>query len=70
MKARENKPAVAMAYAAASGACPMILKWDPGPVLTWTCGCGLRPIATDPVELERLKREHADFHLGQDEWEV
>ncbi len=44
-------------------------RWDPGPVYTWTCGCGLRLIAGDAVELELLKGAHFDFHVERgEEW--
>ncbi len=39
----------------------------PGPVYTWRCRCGVRLIAADAVELNRLKGEHADFHVEQGE---
>ncbi len=39
--------------------------WSPGRSYSWTCRCGLRLIASDAVELERLKQQHRDFHLGK-----
>ena len=40
-------------------------RWSPGPVYAFTCGRGLRLIASDAVEPERLKRQQADFHTGE-----
>ncbi len=42
--------------------------WSPGPVYTWRCRCGVRLIASDSVELERLKGEHARFHERREDW--
>ncbi len=39
----------------------------PGPVCTWTCRCGVRLIAAVAAELDRLKGEHADFHVEEGE---
>ena len=43
----------------------MVDRWDPSPVYIWTCRCGIRLIAGDPVELDWLKGEHADDHIGR-----
>ena len=37
--------------------------WSLSPAYTWTCKCGVRLIASDSVELERLRRQHFDFHM-------
>ncbi len=42
--------------------------WAPGALYTWTCKCGVRLIASDAVELDRLKAEHADFHIERGEY--
>jgi hypothetical protein len=42
-------------------------SWAPGSVCISTCRCGVRLIAGDAVELERLKGEHADFHAAREE---
>ncbi len=38
-----------------------------GPDYTWTCKCGIRLIAGDTVELDRLKGKHTDFHAKRRE---
>ncbi len=48
----------------------MTSRWAPGLVYSWVCGCGLRLIAGDIVELNLLKGEHADYHIGLGEWEA
>ncbi len=42
-------------------------SWAPGSVRISTCRCGVRLIAGDAVELDRLKGEHADFHVERGE---
>ncbi|MEE9173904.1 MAG: hypothetical protein V3U30_02885 [Thermoplasmata archaeon] len=39
----------------------------PGFVCISTCRCGVRLVAGDAVELDRLRGEHADFHVEQGE---
>ncbi len=46
----------------------MVLKRDLGRLLSWTCGCGVRLLASDEVEMERLRRQHGEIHLGENEW--
>lgn len=45
----------------------MRIRWSPAPAYTWTCKCGVRLIASDSVELKRLKGEHFDYHAERRE---
>ena len=40
---------------------------DPSSVYTSTCRCGVRLIAGDAVELDRLQGAHLDLHVARGE---
>ncbi len=42
-------------------------SWAPGSVCISTCRCGVRLIAAEAVELDRLKGAHFDFHVERGE---